>query len=426
MASLLVLLFIASTALFVSAWKQPGRWILWKGKKARTRAQSLWYGLAAMVFLMAAGAFAPSQKKAPVERRDPKERTVSPEQAALEQEASLLAADPVANAAKLHAVAVKLKSLEGVPDALRGAVFRALKTLCREKLVGAKDPTAAIAIMAEVGALLSGWEAARKAAGATLFGLADETLTRALAAQGPDRDAIAGSADALAVAGLSHDAQSETGRALQASIALLKKGDAEAHEHFKDRHDAGDLVGARRALAVLTALHPRSRFLWRDKAALAQLEKKTPPLPAVDPTDPVAMEKFVAEEKRRREAAEKAEANRKRLEGRPFIAIHPDNLAERLIAADDPNITFDKHFRGKYVRWKGEYDRKGIIVKFIASTGRLTSLSCKDFDRAHESGAFKPSRGSDLIVEGKLAVIQLQLGKEKLEFILTDCIARTE
>lgn len=92
----------------------------------------------------------------------------------------------------------------------------------------------------------------------------------------------AATADALAVAGLGHDAQSETGRALRASLALIRKGDAEAHEPFEERHDVGDLVGARRALTVLAALHPRSRHGWRDKAALAQLEKKAPPALAPD------------------------------------------------------------------------------------------------------------------------------------------------
>lgn len=130
----------------------------------------------------------------------------------------------------------------------------------------------------------------------------------------------------------------------------------------------------------------------------------------------------VAAEKRQEEAEEK-----KRLAARKFIYATPDAMATQLGGSNDPEEMFGASYEGKYVRWQGKFERKGIIVKFIASTGEWTSFSCKDFDPAHDETKFALddiAPWARVSVEGRLDGIQKQLGKNKTEFVLTECIAK--
>ena len=143
----------------------------------------------------------------------------------------------------------------------------------------------------------------------------------------------------------------------------------------------------------------------------------------------------VAAEKRKQEneariAAQAAEAlpkaeEKKRLAARQFIWLQPEGLAQQLAARNDPDELWGTQYQGKFVRWAAKYERSGVIVKFVASTGDVTSLSCEDFDPAHDPAKFDDvTQWSRISVEGKLDTFQKQIAKDKVEFKLTECIAR--
>ena len=116
---------------------------------------------------------------------------------------------------------------------------------------------------------------------------------------------------------------------------------------------------------------------------------------------------------------------RKRLDARRFIGVSPDALAERMLAAvPNHDEVFETKYQGKYVHWRGKYERRGIIVEFVASAGTWSAFSCKDFDPTQEGGSFEADRWDDIAVEGRLDGLQHQLEKSKVEFVLTECIAR--
>jgi hypothetical protein len=125
------------------------------------------------------------------------------------------------------------------------------------------------------------------------------------------------------------------------------------------------------------------------------------------------------------EEAQRKVEEKKRLAARQFISMQPIALAQQLGARNDPDELWGTQYRGKFVRWTAKYERKGHIVEFVASTGDFTSLSCKDFDPAHDPARFDDvQQWSRISVEGRLAAFQRQMGKDKVEFILTECIAR--
>jgi hypothetical protein len=118
---------------------------------------------------------------------------------------------------------------------------------------------------------------------------------------------------------------------------------------------------------------------------------------------------------------------RKRLRARHFVSISPDALAFKLKSAwPDWEQVFETKYKDNYVRWRGKYERKGMmLVEFIANGGRLSAFSCKDFDPAQEGGSFWAAKWEDIVVEGRLDAAHDQLDKAfKTEFVLTECIAR--
>jgi hypothetical protein len=115
----------------------------------------------------------------------------------------------------------------------------------------------------------------------------------------------------------------------------------------------------------------------------------------------------------------------KRLKARHFISISPEALAEKLVDADpNQDEVFETKYQGSYVRWRGKYERRGIFVKFIASSGPWSAFSCKNYDPAQDDPSFDAARWEEIAVEGRLSGIQRQLEKTKTEFVLTECIAR--
>jgi hypothetical protein len=124
---------------------------------------------------------------------------------------------------------------------------------------------------------------------------------------------------------------------------------------------------------------------------------------------------------------ETPQEERKRLKARHFIAVSPEALAWKLKSAwPDWERVFETKYQGNYVRWRGKYERKGmLLVKFIANSGRLSAFSCEDFDPAQEGGSFFAAKWEDIVVEGRLEKAHDQLDKaSKTEFVLTECIAR--
>jgi hypothetical protein len=124
-------------------------------------------------------------------------------------------------------------------------------------------------------------------------------------------------------------------------------------------------------------------------------------------------------------AKQAAAEERARLAERKFIGAGPEAVAMAILAKNDPDELWDTQYAGKYVRWTAKWERTGVLVKFVASTGDYTALSCKDFDPAHDPAKFDDPKLYDKIsVEGRLAAFSKQLGKEKMEFTLSECIAR--
>jgi hypothetical protein len=118
---------------------------------------------------------------------------------------------------------------------------------------------------------------------------------------------------------------------------------------------------------------------------------------------------------------------RKRLKARRFIAVSPEALAWKLKSAwPDWEEVFETKYQGNYVRWRGKYEREGMmLVEFIANSGRLSAFSCESFDPAQEGGSFSAAKWEDIIVEGRLDKAHDQMDKAaKTEFVLTECIAR--
>jgi hypothetical protein len=154
-----------------------------------------------------------------------------------------------------------------------------------------------------------------------------------------------------------------------------------------------------------------------------QLQKARQTYPTLDAQISDAISRLAAEQKAvdtQRKAEEK-----KRLAARQFIWLQPEGLAQQLAARNDPDELWGTQYQGKFVRWAAKYERSGVIVKFVASTGDFTSLSCKDFDPAHDPVKFDDvGQWNRISVEGKLDTFKKQMGKDKVEFMLTECIAR--
>jgi hypothetical protein len=119
---------------------------------------------------------------------------------------------------------------------------------------------------------------------------------------------------------------------------------------------------------------------------------------------------------------------KKRLAARKFISVGAEWIADQLAQKNDPEELWGTAFEGKYVRWQGKFERKGMmLVEFIATTGDYTSLSCKDFDPAHDASKFdldNMPQWTRVSVEGRLDEFKKQLGKNKVEFMLTECVAK--
>jgi hypothetical protein len=145
---------------------------------------------------------------------------------------------------------------------------------------------------------------------------------------------------------------------------------------------------------------------------------------AAPPSDPIAEAKAKAEEEKAKKLEEK-----KRLATRKFVAASPDGIGTALGSKNDPDELWATTYNDNFVRWNGKFESKGMfLVKFIASTGDYTSFSCKDFDPAHDATKFDidtMKTYASIAVEGRLTGYGKQLGKSKLEFELSDCIAKT-
>jgi hypothetical protein len=140
-----------------------------------------------------------------------------------------------------------------------------------------------------------------------------------------------------------------------------------------------------------------------------------------------ASKKQLEDDKKSLAAEKQAEADR--LKARVFLKTpQPDqftvNLWQALSSTGDPDMLWETKYKGKFIRWNAKYEREAFIVKFVASAGESTSISCKDFDIAHDGAAFSPKRWQQIAVEGRLDSFKKQLGKEKIEYVLTDCIVK--
>ena len=72
-----------------------------------------------------------------------------------------------------------------------------------------------------------------------------------------------------------------------------------------------------------------------------------------------------------------AKEQKERLKARDFTKIKPERLAKQVLGTNDFQMVWDTKYEGKYVRWKGKFERKGMaVVKFIATTGEISSMSC--------------------------------------------------
>jgi len=117
--------------------------------------------------------------------------------------------------------------------------------------------------------------------------------------------------------------------------------------------------------------------------------------------------------------------NRPRLAKRKFTRTSPERLARKLLSTNNSQMLFDERYKNKYVRWNAKWERTGLTVKLVASTGELSSISCKEYDEVHDPVKFSDVKQWQRIrVEGKLEEFGRQLGKNKVEFRLRECIAR--
>jgi hypothetical protein len=210
--------------------------------------------------------------------------------------------------------------------------------------------------------------------------------------------------------------EAATVRAKYAVRANFEQAVREAGEQFqaaKDQTATHDYVAADRACTTALA---RLDTIGKADAWLVGL------LPAG--FDRAAKQKEIGAFRVQVAALAKAE-EKKRLAARQFTWLQPEALAQQVVARNDPDELWGTQYQGKFVRWQAKYERSGIIVKFVASTGDFTSLSCKDFDPAHDPAKFDDvQQWGRISVEGKLDSFQKQMGKDKVEFILTECIAR--
>lgn len=89
---------------------------------------------------------------------------------------------------------------------------------------------------------------------------------------------------------------------------------------------------------------------------------------------------------------------------------------------DDPQETWETQYEGRYVEWTAKFERPALTVKFVASTGPRTAVSCYGYDDDRFQGIEdRIKRWSGIRVSGKLRGYQPQFGKNKTEFVLSEC-----
>ena len=120
-------------------------------------------------------------------------------------------------------------------------------------------------------------------------------------------------------------------------------------------------------------------------------------------------------------------ASKSRLGKRKFKKISSDRLVEGLIAAPSMDELWETKYQGKYVRWNAKFVRSGMmLVKFLADTGSISGLQCKDFDDAFDEAVIEDiKRWDKIVVEGRLSAYGTRLGeKTRLDFMLRECIVK--
>ena len=112
-------------------------------------------------------------------------------------------------------------------------------------------------------------------------------------------------------------------------------------------------------------------------------------------------------------------------EKKPFVQSTPDAVTKKVLSANDPEQVFGEKYEGKWVKWTTKFERKGMVVEFVSSASDYTAVTCKKMAATHDAAAFAGVKAWQKIqIEGQMYAFTKQLGKNKFEILLKECVAK--